>query len=286
LNPIAFATLDRLVRSYGTFFIDQFGVLRDDQGAYEGAADALQWLKSMGKTVVILSNSGRSGSYNAERLISLGFHRDSFDHFITSGDVGQALLSRAGSPVRPGMKCLTLSSDRDTSLCDSLGMISTGSAEDADFVVIAGSQAERISMADYASLLRPAALRGVPCYCTNPDIHKLWRGTLVPGAGSIAALYEQLGGTVTRLGKPFIDIYDHALAACGVAESDDVVCIGDSIEHDIGGAARANLASVLVETGIAADLTDNERERMMDVFGVRPTWLMARFALPKTDPAR
>lgn len=279
MNPIASATLRDVARRYRVFFVDQFGVLRDDQGPYDGTIEALRWLKSIGKTVAILSNSGRSGTYNAERMLKLGFARDSYDHFITSGDVGYSILSQVSSPVRPGQACLTLSSDDDTSLADRLGMASVVTAQDADVVVISGSQAESISMADYAAMLQPAAARGVPCFCTNPDIHKLWQGRQVPGAGSIAALYEQLGGRVTRLGKPYPEIYDHALAICGMPQRSRVVCIGDSIEHDIGGAARAGLASVLVGTGLAAGLDRQERQRLMEAASARPNWLMDRFAL-------
>ncbi len=279
MSAIASATLCDVARRHRVFFVDQFGVLRDDRGAYDGAIEALRWLKSIGKTVAILSNSGRSGTYNAKRMLKLGFARDSYDHFITSGDVGYWILSQANSPVRAGLACLTLSSDGDTGLADRLGLTSATAAKDADVVIISGSQAESISMADYAAMLQPAAARGVPCFCTNPDIYKLWQGRHVPGAGSIAALYEQLGGEVTRLGKPYPEIYNHALAICGMPPRAEVVCIGDSIEHDIGGAARAGLASVLVGTGLAAGLDRQERQRLMEAAGARPNWLIDRFAL-------
>ena len=66
-------TLNELSALYDVFFIDQFGVLRGGEAAYAGAARALARLKAQGKTIVILSNSGRSGQYNAARLVRLGF---------------------------------------------------------------------------------------------------------------------------------------------------------------------------------------------------------------------
>jgi FMN phosphatase YigB (HAD superfamily) len=74
------ATLRELIDDYDVFFVDQFGVLRDDNGPYDGAIEALSQIKAAGKTVVILSNSGRSGDFNADRLVKIGFAADGFDY--------------------------------------------------------------------------------------------------------------------------------------------------------------------------------------------------------------
>ncbi len=56
-----------------TFFIDQFGVLRDDTGPYEARLMLYSNSGIVGQgAIVILSNSGRSGEYNSE-LIKLGY---------------------------------------------------------------------------------------------------------------------------------------------------------------------------------------------------------------------
>jgi len=272
----ATTTLEALIDRYDVFFIDQFGVLRDDSGPYEGAVDALQSVKDAGKTVVILSNSGRSGEYNAVRLIGLGFSASSFDHFVTSGDVAYSVLSAPSSPVKAGDKCFTVSSGHDTNLADRLGLISVENGGLADLVVISGSEAEHVAMQEYERLLRPAAERGLPCFCTNPDIHKLIGGSIAPGAGSIARLYEELGGSVRWLGKPHRQIYDYALALAGPSDLKPVICIGDSIEHDIAGAAGAGLDSVLVETGVQSLLT--REHRLGTEHSLRPTSRMTRFS--------
>lgn len=274
MSAIPTISLEGLIDRYTVFFIDQFGVLRDDAGAYEGAAAALVTLKAAGKTIVILSNSGRSGEFNAERLAPLGFARASFDHFVTSGDVAYEILSRAGSPVSVGGRCFTISSGGDTNLATRLGLSVVDQASQADLVIISGSEAETISMEAYREMLRPAAERGLPCFCTNPDIHKLSNGATAPGAGSIAKLYEALGGHVAWLGKPYRDIYDHALSISGRPDPRQVVCIGDSIDHDILGATNAGLDSVLVDTGILADATIAERTALMAEAQAWPTFTM------------
>jgi HAD superfamily hydrolase (TIGR01459 family) len=269
------ATLSELINGYDVFFVDQFGVLRDDGGPYEGAIEAISHLKAAGKLVVILSNSGRSGDFNADRLVKIGFAQNSFDHFVTSGDVAFDILSRPGAGLPANSKCLTVSSGGDSNLADRLRLTATGSARDADVVIISGSEAEHVPMDDYREMLRPAAERGLPCYCTNPDIHKLHKGSIAPGAGSIARLYEEIGGTVVWLGKPYPEIYEHARRLVGDPNLQRVVCVGDSIEHDILGAKTAGLDSVLVRTGILAKNDRAELDELMSKAGAFPTFIMS-----------
>jgi HAD superfamily hydrolase (TIGR01459 family) len=270
-------TLEELAERYGTFLVDQFGVLRDDLAAYPGANDALLFLKALGKTVIILSNSGRSGDYNAERFVGLGFARDAFDRFLTSGDVAYDILKREEENTGRPRYCLTISSGGDHNLSERLGYNNVEDAALADLVIISGSEAEIIPMERYREQLRPAAARGVPCYCTNPDRHKLANGVTAPGAGSIALAYRELGGPVRWFGKPHAGIYEHALALAGAPKSSDVICIGDSLEHDIAGANGAGLASSLVRTGILAGMPGPDLAALSARLGAVPDYLMDSF---------
>lgn len=271
--------LAALAARYDAFLVDQFGVLRDEDGAYPGANEALLRLKALGRTVIVLSNSGRSGDYNAERLVKLGFDRAGFDRFLTSGDVAYDILSGETAGSAAGTRCLTISSGGDRNLADRLGFESVEDAALADIVIISGSEADRVPMADYRRRLAPAARRGVPCYCTNPDRHKLASGgATAPGAGSIALAYQDLGGPVRWFGKPHPAIYRQAQALLGGLAAERIVCVGDSLEHDIAGAAGAGLASCLVRTGILAESTGPELAALADRHGARPAFVMERFA--------
>lgn len=272
--------LAALADRYEAFLIDQFGVLRDDDGAYPGANAALLHLKARGKSVIILSNSGRSGNYNADRLTKLGFDRGGFDRFLTSGDVACDILAAETAGNAAETRCLTISSGGDRNLADRLGFVSVEDAALADVVIISGSEADTVPLDRYRARLTPAASRGVPCYCTNPDRHKLAKGGgIAPGAGSIALVYQDLGGPVHWFGKPYPAIYRHARTLLPGIDPDKIVCIGDSIEHDIAGAASAGLASCLVRTGILADLAEDGVQDLAARHGARPTFLMERFAL-------
>lgn len=274
-------TLEDLADRHDVFFVDQFGVLLDGTQPYPGAVQALMSLKARGKTVIILSNSGRSGAYNGQRLARLGLGPDLYDHVVTSGDAAYALISggAADLPSAQGTPCFTISSGRDFNLAERLRFKIVDRAAEAELVVISGSEADRVGLDAYREMLRPAAARNVPAVCTNPDIEMLTGRGKAPGAGAIAQAYEEMGGSVRWIGKPHADIYAYAHGLCGTPDKAEIIAIGDSIEHDIAGAAQFGIAAALVRTGIHAGLDGEALARLLEAGGgLRP------FILPAFRP--
>ncbi len=232
------------------FLVDQFGTLHDGIRPYPGALEALRLLQEAGKPVALLSNSGKRAAPNQARLARLGFPPDSYAAFISSGEVAWQRLARQGG----GGACLLFSRGDDAAFLDRLPWRATHRAEEADLVLITGSEADRRGLAGYEAALHKAASRGVPCLCTNPDRTMLVEGGTAPGAGRIAELYAALGGEVTWVGKPYPPIYRAALAALGIAGGTRVMGVGDSIEHDVAGAHGAGCRAALVLMGIAAGM--------------------------------
>lgn len=269
-----------LAQRFGTFFIDQFGVLHDGSTPYDGAVEALVRLNEVGKRIVLLSNSGKRSVENEKRLISLGFRAGSWDLFLTSGEVARRMFTGAcgEAPLAGGARVLVLSRGGDSSALDGLPVSLVTSAEKADLVMLSGSEGDRMSLDDYRGILAPAAERGVPLICTNPD--KIMLTPVGPrfGSGRVAELYEAMGGTVTWIGKPFPQIYAAALGDLGVSDPADVVCIGDSVEHDIAGAHGAGLQAALVRSGIIADASDIELEAIYVEHATRPDFVLPAFA--------
>ncbi len=249
-----------IASSFKAVFFDQYGVLHDGRDPYAGAREALAALKSRGVKLVVLSNSGRSGAANAERMATLGFERELYDFLVTSGDVARGLLKRGRFPalLAPGARCFVISRDRDDEIACAFGVVRAAHSGVADLVIIAGSQADKVSIDDYRTMLAPAAQRGTPCMCVNPDKLMLTASGNAPGAGRIAEIYEELGGAVTWVGKPFPEIYRAAAELSQVQDPRDVLCVGDSVEHDIAGANRFGAFAALVRTGILAGLSDKE----------------------------
>jgi HAD superfamily hydrolase (TIGR01459 family) len=247
-----------LVERYQVFLLDQFGVLHDGTNPYPGAVEALSALKRAGRTIVLVSNSGRRARPNEARLLKLGFEPGSWDQFVSSGEIAWRSFHEMAisGKLRPNTKCLLISREGDRSAIEGLPFVLTGGGDDAELVLIAASEGDHYDIEHYRRLFAPAAMRQVPCFCTNPD--KIMLTAVGPrfGAGQLADLYESLGGSVTRIGKPYAPIFDAALALAGNPDRSSVVCVGDSVEHDIAGGIGAGVATALVLSGILADTPD------------------------------
>lgn len=247
-----------LAERYEVFLLDQFGVLHDGHRPYPGAVQALSALKRAGKTIVLISNSGKRAAPNEARLQKLGFEASSWDYFVSSGEIAwRSFVDMvAVGTLRKGTKCLLISRDGDRSAVEGLPFVLTDSGDDAELVLISASEGDHYDLDHYRALLAPAAARTVPCFCTNPD--KIMLTAVGPrfGAGELADLYENLGGRVSRIGKPGPKIFETALELAGKPDRTRVVCVGDSIEHDVAGGRGAGLATALVLSGILRGTTD------------------------------
>ena len=250
----------RIASGFRAVFFDQYGVLHDGRRPYPGAREALAALKARGVKIVVLSNSGRAGKANQRRMAALGLGPELYDFLLTSGDVARRLMKSAPMAARLGLeaRAFVVSSDGRDELSAELGLLPASNSSEADLVIIAGSQADRISLDGYRKLLAPAAERGAPCVCFNPDRLMLTAAGAAPGAGRIAELYQELGGEVTWIGKPFPEIYRAAAELAGVEDPRDILCVGDSVEHDVAGANRFGAFAALVRTGILAGFSREE----------------------------
>lgn len=266
-----------LAERFDIFVLDQFGVLHDGTAPYPGAVAALLRLKAAGKRVLLLSNSGKRSASNEVRLVKLGFQPGSWDHFLSSGEVAWQSL-RQSLHNRAALRCLLISRDGDRSAVEGLPLTVVDNGAEADIVLLAASEGDRYDLDHYRRLLAPAAARGIECLCSNPDKIMLTESGPRFGAGRIADLYAEMGGPVTWIGKPFPGIYAAALEILGDPDPDRVVCVGDSIEHDIAGGQGAGLATALVATGILESASAAEKTKLFAEYGVSPDFLVPAFA--------
>ena len=268
--------LGAIAQSFDLFLIDQFGVLHDGHRPYDGAVDCLTQLKAAGKTVVLLSNSGKRASANAARLEQFGFPRSAFDHVVTSGEVAwHGIVAHAfGAPFVPGSHVYLVGHDDYDYGLEQIGLRRVEEPGKADFVLIAASLAPQMSLLQYRVVLAPAAKTGIPALCCNPDRLMLTTGGLQPSAGEIAALYAELGGKVSFVGKPYPAIYAAAIKLNPPVAPSATLAIGDSIEHDVAGGNHAGLTTALVRTGLSADADDARLLADMRRSGASPAFVL------------
>ena len=81
--------------------------------------------------------------------------------------------------------------------------------------------------------------------CTNPDLVVDRGNTQEYCAGSIAKLFEKIGGEVVYFGKPYKEIYNSILR-----EKDKALIIGDNLRTDIKGANLIKQDSLFIIDGV------------------------------------
>jgi len=254
-----------LIDRYDALLLDQWGVLHDGARPYPGAIDCLTRLRAAGKTVVIVSNSGRGGEENARSMERMGFDRGFFDEVVSAGDDARDAVATSDDPFYRGLgrRCLLIARESDGHLVDGLGLDVVTDVEEADFLFALSMDAPRQSVSGWQAVMKRAVARDLPMVCGNPDLAQVTpEGRLLEAVGLLAVRYAELGGQVRSHGKPSARIYETCLrhVPCPRAR---IVAVGDSLHHDVLGANRVGLASILVAGGV-------HREALGIEFGESP----------------
>ena len=229
--------LHEIASRFSGLLIDQFGVIHDGQKLYPGTARVLTELHRLGIPVAVMTNSGKRAESNRQRLVKMGVPRHHFVDAVSSGEVAFAGLT--------AKRAFLIGKDGEDYGFD--GITFVNDPRDADIILILGSNAPKTSLDDYRRLLAGLTL---PAVCCNPDKLMLTPEGLLPAPGAIAALYEELGGNVRWIGKPYAQIYREAARLIG--NPSRILCIGDSAEHDVAGGRNAGLETLLVLQGVSA----------------------------------
>ena len=244
------AGLSALSDRYDVLLCDVWGVIHNGVESFPQACQALvNWREQRGP-VVLISNSPRPSNAVIEQLDGLGVPRAAWSAFVTSGDATRALLhERAPGPA------WIVGPDRDFPLYEGLGLETAG-PDKAAFVAVSGMVDDETEVPnDYLDRLAIAAERGLTLICANPD-RVVQRGSrLIYCGGSLADLYESLGGPVLMAGKPYAPIYDLSLAEAErllgrPVDRARVLCIGDGVITDVKGAHDQGLACLFIAKGI------------------------------------
>lgn len=256
-TPRPISGLSEIAAEYDLFVVDQWGVLHDGARPHDGAVEALTRLKATGAPVALLSNSGKRVAESYKRLAALGFDRSLYDLCITSGEQVHRGLRDRTDPFYAslGPKFLMFAWDSDRGIVEGTDCREVDTVDEADFILCAGT--DRASLSEYEPVLRRALDRGLPLTCANPDrVSVQPDGSLKICPGAIAELYESMGGTVRWHGKPGRDAYDAIRAETGVLHGAGLG-VGDSLAHDIAGAAGAGMDGLFITGGIhRTDLPD------------------------------
>jgi HAD superfamily hydrolase (TIGR01450 family) len=313
------SSINELPKHYKAVLLDQFGVLHNGIEPYgPQSISALDTLTAMGCKVLLLSNSSRRSSGALTNLQRMGFNIASLLGVITSGEVTHNFLTHNLSTL-PGTTAFHFTwSSRGAISLEGLDLNLTTDITKADFILAHGTEAvgtsvdgsdpTPTSVEDMLSLLSTAASlpQRPPLIVANPDIvtvHgnsgelRTMPGTLAKHYANQLSLQENNNNNsadtnttndlIMLMGKPASIIYHQALELLGNLDPSEVIAIGDSLEHDIAGAAAAGIESVFIAGGIHrtecgmtsddSELDEEAMERLFDKFNCRPTYICPMF---------
>jgi HAD superfamily hydrolase (TIGR01459 family) len=273
-----------VVDQYDLFYIDQWGVLHNGVHALPGAVEALENLRKMDKQIVILSNSGKRIGDSYNRLEKIGISRDLYDHVVTSGETAHQNFKACRDPFIKtlGEKYFIFAWDENRDITKETKFYEVDSVDQADFILCAGTDSQDMSW--YQPYLDQAIARDLPMVVSNPDLFAVdVDGSLKICPGSVAKIYEGMGGKVRWHGKPTAEIYQYSLnlldnKGAGLR----AIGIGDSLHHDIKGAENNGCDSLFITSGIHKEdlippIDARRINALSDQLDTAPTWALENF---------
>jgi HAD superfamily hydrolase (TIGR01459 family) len=242
-----------VLAGYQVVFCDVWGVVHDGRTAYADGCTALARFRECGGTVILVSNAPRTAKAVTGILAEKGVPPDCWDAIVSSGDLALAHAQAEG------IKCVHhIGPDRDLDLFDAVP-VERVPMSDAEALLCTGLIRDRTETAEhYRPQLDEARRAELPLICANPDLVVDVGGDLLPCAGSIATLYEQIGGGVYWAGKPYAPAYEAASRRAEIlrgktVDKSQILAIGDAVRTDIAGAQAFGIDALFIGQGIHRD---------------------------------
>ena len=234
--------LSQIQSQYDAFFIDLWGVIHNGIHLYPEAIDVLKNLNKINKRFVLISNAPRPSKSVEKYLLNLKMDKTFLKNIFTSGEAALQIIKKNIY----GKKFYHIGPERDKDLIIGFEKNNTF-LNSCDFILCTGLFKDKENSLDYYKDLLKKYTK-LKMVCTNPDL-VVHRGSVREYcAGSVAAIFEKLGGNVIYIGKPYPEIYNFCMN-----KKESVLAIGDNIQTDIRGANNMKIDSLLITSGIHKD---------------------------------
>ena len=233
--------LKSIINDFDLFFIDIWGVLHNGINLFNDSVYALDQIEKLNKEYVLLTNAPRPNSTVIKFLKKMGLDQSKCDKVFTSG---QAALKYLNSDFKK-LRFYHIGPPRDFDLFKLFEEYKVDNIEDCDFLLCTGLFEDfEKDLKFYENLFKNKVDKKL--ICTNPDL-VVDRGEIREFcAGSVAKVFERLGGEVEYFGKPYPLVYNQA----ATINNKKVLCIGDNLNTDIKGANIQNFKSLFILNGI------------------------------------
>ena len=230
-----------IVDNYQLFYVDLWGVSHNGVSLHKEAINTLKEITKKKKDYVLLTNAPRPNSAVKSFLEKLGMEKEIREHVFTSGEAAlnylkKNLLNENFFHVGP---------PRDFDLFKDFKKMKSEKIENSKYILCTGLYDDHEEDLEYYKNLFEKNLEK-KMICTNPDLIVDRGNVRELCAGSIAMVFEKMGGEVIYFGKPYPEVYNQSIDN----KDKKILSIGDNLNTDIKGANLLNFDSLLISNGI------------------------------------
>ena len=249
-----------IFEKYDTFIIDLWGVMHNGVALNLNAIEAVDHLKNHAKKIVFLSNAPRPSSNVINFLLKMKMDKRLLENVMTSGEAAMHAINQK----KFGKTFYHLGPARDISVFEKVKDHRTD-LQSCDFILCTGLFDDYDNDLDYYKkfLLKHVSKKFI---CTNPDLI-VHRGRIEElCAGSVAKVFEDLGGKVIYFGKPHEEVYNMC-----IGPNEKVLAIGDNLRTDIKGANNLKIDCIFISEGVHRKEYNNlsELNKLLEKYDVK-----------------
>ena len=241
--------LSSIVDNYQLFYIDLWGVVHNGITLNEEAILALKEIKKRNKDFVLLTNAPRPNSAVKNFLEKMGMEEEIRNHVFTSGQSAINYLKKNLSDK----KFFHVGPPKDFDLFIDFKNMKSEEIEKSEYIICTGLFDEHDQDLKYYKNIFNNSLKK-KMICTNPDLIVDRGNTRELCAGSVAMVFEKMGGEVLYFGKPYPEVYNQSFNY----KNKKILSIGDNLNTDIKGANLLDFDTLLITNGIHKNEIEKE----------------------------
>ena len=233
--------LSSIVDDYQLFYVDLWGVGHNGDTLHKEAIKTLNEITKKKKDYILLTNAPRPNHAVKSFLEKLGMDKEIRDHVFTSGEAAlnylkKNLINKTFFHVGP---------PRDFDLFKDFKNDKSDNIKNCDYILCTGLFDDHDEDLEYYKNIFEKNLQK-KMICTNPDLIVDRGNKRELCAGSVAMVFEKMGGEVIYFGKPYPEVYNQSINN----KNKKILSIGDNLNTDIKGANLLNFDSLIISNGI------------------------------------
>ena len=233
--------LSSIADNYQLFYIDLWGVIHNGIKLHNEAVNALKQITKMNKNYVLLTNAPRPNSSVKNFLENMGLEKEIREHVFTSGEAALNYLKKNFLDK----KFFHIGPPRDFDLFKDFEKNKSNDINKSDYILCTGLfDKNNKDLIFYKNLFDKHLKKKM--ICTNPDLIVDRGNKRELCAGSVAMVFEKMGGEVVYFGKPYPEVYNQSFNNKGKK----ILSVGDNFNTDIKGANLLNYDSLIISNGI------------------------------------